>query len=322
MWLQLRLYILIGLLFSILYGVIVGIGYLLGYTGFTFFILIFGMAFAMILIQYLIGPKIVEWSMRVRYIKENEYPNLHRMVERLANNANLPKTPRIGISEINLPNAFAFGRTRRGSRVCVTRGLIDILSEDELESVIGHELSHIKHRDVAFITMLSVVPMICYMLYVTFFWGGMMGRRSRDSGGTIAIGLLALAVYFLTNLFVLYGSRIREYYADSGSIKLGCKPHNLATALYKISVASARTPKNLLKRSEGMKAFFLNDPSKALNEVRELKDIDLDMSGTIDPDELQALTARKIKLSAADRLLEVFSSHPNMKKRIKHLASL
>jgi heat shock protein HtpX len=322
MWLQLRLYILIGLLFSILYGMIIGIGYLLGYTGFNFYLLIFGMAFAMIFIQFLIGPKIVEWSMKVRYIKENEYPNIHRMVEKLAKNANLPKTPRIGISEINLPNAFAFGRTRRGSRVCVTRGIIDLLSEDELDAVIGHEISHIKHRDVAFITMLSVVPMICYMLYVTFFWGGMMGRRSRDGGGAMAIGFLALAIYFLTSLFVLYGSRIREYYADSGSIKLGCKPHNLATALYKISVASAKTPKRLLKQSEGMKAFFLNDPSRAINEVRELKDIDIDMSGTIDPDELNLLTTKKIKLTSADRLMEVFSSHPNMKKRIKHLASL
>jgi heat shock protein HtpX len=105
-------------------------------------------------------------------------------------------------------------------------------------------------------------------------------------------------------------------------VELGCQPHNLATALYKLTLASAKTPKNLLKKTEGMKAFLINDPSNALNEVRELKDIDLDMSGTIDSSELQILTTKKIKLTTADRLLEVFSSHPNMKKRIKHLATL
>lgn len=320
MFLQIRLYLLVALLFAILYGLIVGIAYLFGYSGFTFYLLIFGLAFALVFIQYLIGPKIVEWSMKVRYIKENEYQNLHRIVEELSEKAGLPKKPKVGIAEIKIPNAFAFGRTKRDARVCVTRGILDIMSEDELKAVLGHEISHIKHRDVAVITILSVIPMICYMLYITLFWGGMRGRR--DSGGAIAIGLLALAIYFITSLLVLYGSRIREYYADSGSIKLGCKPHNLATALYKLTIASAKTPKNMLKQAEGMKAFFLNDPSNAMNEVRELKDIDIDMSGTIDQNELMILTTKKIKFTGADRLMEIFSSHPNMKKRIKHLATL
>jgi len=319
MWLQLRLYLLIALLFGILYGLIVGVAYLLGYSGFTFYIMIFGFAFAMILIQYVIGPKIVEWSMKVHYVNENEYPNLYAMVKELSEKADLPKTPRIGIAEIQIPNAFAFGRTKKDARVCVTRGILNLLSQDELKAVLGHELSHIRHRDVAVITMLSVIPMVCYMIFITFLWGG---RRDRDSGGAMMIGLLALALYFLTNLLVLYGSRIREYYADRGSIELGCQPHNLATALYKLTLTSAKTPKHLIKKTEGMKAFLLNDPSNALNEIRELKDIDLDMSGTIDPYELQILTNQKIKLTTADRLLEVFSSHPNMKKRIKHLATL
>jgi len=321
MWLQIRLYLLVALLFSILYGLIVGIAYLFGYSGFTFYIMVFGFAFAFIFIQFLIGPKIVEWSMRVHYINENEYPNIHKMVEELSQKAGLPKKPKVGIAEIKIPNAFAFGRTKKDARVCVTRGILDILSEDELKAVLGHEISHIQHRDVVIITMLSVIPMICYMLYISLFWGG-MGRRGRDSGGAIAIGLLALAIYFITSLLVLYGSRIREYYADKGSVELGCKPNDLATALYKFTLVSAKTPKKLLKQAEGMKAFLLNDPSNAINEVRELKDIDIDMSGTIDSYELQMLSTKKIKLTTADRLLEVFSSHPNMKKRIKYLATL
>ncbi|MCU0850243.1 MAG: zinc metalloprotease HtpX [Candidatus Thermoplasmatota archaeon] len=321
MWLQARLYILVGLMFAILYGILVGIGYYLQITGLTFYLFIVGIAAAFVLIQYVIGPKIVEWSMRIKYVNEQEYPRLHQMVAELSERAGLPNKPKVGISQLPIPNAFAFGRTKRGSRVCVTKGLLDLLSEDELKAVLGHEISHIKHRDVAVITMLSVIPMICYMIYVSFLWGG-MGRRDRDSGGAIAIGVLALVVYFITNLLVMYGSRIREYYADQGSAELGNQPHHLATALYKLTVSSARTPRNALKQTEGMKAFFINDPSRAMFEVRELKDIDIDMSGTIDQSELMMLSTKKISLKTTDKLIEVLSTHPNVVKRIKHLASL
>ena len=286
-----------------------------------FYLLIIGVAAGFVLLQYAIGPKIVEWSMRVKYVSEQEYPKLHQMVAELAQKAGLPNTPRIGISQLPIPNAFAFGRTKKGSRVCVTKGLLELLNEDELKAVLGHEISHIKHRDVAVITILSVIPMICYMIYVSFLWGG-MGRRDRDSGGAIAIGILALVVYFITSLLVMYGSRIREYYADQGSAELGNQPHYLATALYKLTVSTARIPKHALKQTEGMKAFFINDPSRALYEIRELKDIDLDMSGTIDQNELMMLSIKKVKLKTGDKLLEVLSTHPNVVKRIKHLASL
>jgi heat shock protein HtpX len=309
-------------MFGILYGVLVAIGFYLGVSGFMFYIFIIGVAGVIVLLQYAIGPKIVEWSMRVKYVNDQEYPKLHQMVADLAQKAGLPATPRIGISQLPIPNAFAFGRTQRGARVCVTKGILETLNDDELKAVLGHEISHIKHRDVAVITVLSVIPMICYMLYITFVWGGMGRRDSRDSGGAVIIGLLALAVYFITNLLVMYGSRIREYYADMGSMELGNQPHYLATALYKITVQSARIPKRALKQSEGMKAFFINDPSRAMSEVRDLKDIDLDMSGTIDQNEMMALSGKTVKLSAGDKLLEVLSTHPNVVKRIKHLASL
>jgi heat shock protein HtpX len=321
MWLQLRLYLLVGLMFAILYGILVGIGYYLQITGFFFYLFIIGIAAGFVLIQFLIGPKIVEWSMRIKYVSEQEYPRLHQMVAELSEKAGLPNKPKVGISQLPIPNAFAFGRTKRGARVCVTKGILDLLSEDELKAVLGHEISHIKHRDVAIITLLSVIPMICYMIYVSFLWGG-MGRRDRDSGGAVAIGVLALVVYFITNLLVMYGSRIREYYADQGSAELGNQPHHLATALYKITISSARIPRKALKQTEGMKAFFINDPSRAMYEVRELKDIDLDMSGTIDQSELMMLSTKKISLKTTDKLIEVLSTHPNVVKRIKHLASL
>lgn len=217
MWLQVRLYLLIGLLFAILYGIIAAIGYLLELRNMSYYFLLIGLAIFLVLVQYLIGPKTVEWSMRVKYVSANEYPELHQMVSDLSAKAGLPNTPKIGISQLQIPNAFAFGRTKKDARVCVTKGILDLLDKEELRAVLGHEISHIRHHDVAVITMLSVVPMVMYMIYITFFWGGMFGRR-RDTGGMIAIGILALVVYFITNLLVMYASRIREYYADLGKI--------------------------------------------------------------------------------------------------------
>jgi Zn-dependent protease with chaperone function len=232
-------------MFAILYGIFVGIGYYLQITGFYFYLMIIGFAVGLVLLQYVIGPKIVEWSMRIKYVSEQEYPKLHQMIAELAEKAGLSNKPKVGISQLPIPNAFAFGRTKKGSRVCVTKSLL-----------------------------------------------------------------------------VMYGSRIREYYADQGSAELGNQPHYLATALYKLTMSTARTPKHILKKTEGMKAFFINDPSRAMYEVRELKDIDLDMSGTIDQNELMMLSTKKISLKTSDKLLEVLSTHPNVVKRIKHLASL
>ena len=137
------------------------------------------------------------------------------------------------------------------------------------------------------------------------------------------IGLGAFLLYFITNLLVLYGSRIREYYADRGSVRLGNMPHHLATALYKLVYGNARfRDKEELKRVEGVRAFFLNDPARAWGEIRQLSQIDRDMSGTIDYDELMELRQKEVRLGTADKLMELFTTHPNMLKRIKHLSTL
>jgi len=134
-------------------------------------------------------------------------------------------------------------------------------------------------------------------------------------------------LYFLTNLLVMYGSRIREYYADERSVKLGNPPQQLASALYKLVYSSAQLKRDPraqeeLKRVEGVKAFFLNDVSRAWNEVRDLKEVDRDLSGTIDQDELLAIRSQKVKLGRAEKMMEIFTTHPNMLKRIKRLATL
>lgn len=314
-WLRFRMFLLTAILFAIIYAVVSMIGYSLGVTNFYFYLVL---SLVMMLIQYMLGPKLVEWSMRIKYVGENEYPKLHVIVRDLAAAAKLPK-PRIGIADIAVPNAFAFGRTIRDGRICVTKGILNLLSDEELKAVLGHEMSHIKNRDVLTITLLSVIPIILYRIAWQFLFFG--GRRDRSQGGNAAIvGLIAFLFYFLTNLLVLYASRIREYFADKGSVDLGNNPSGLASALYKLVYGSARLPKEAIKNVEGLKAFFASDPSRAVQELKELKDLDMDRSGTISDSELRLLQAREVKLGFGDRMMELFSTHPNMLKRIKRLS--
>lgn len=315
LFLQLRMYLVLAVLFGIVYAVISWISYAAGITNFYFYI---GLSLVMMLIQYMIGPKIVEWSMHVRYIKKEENPRLFDMVSGLAMRANIPM-PKIGIAQIEIPNAFAFGRSVRDGRVCVTQGILRLLNDEELKAVLGHELSHLKNRDVLTITILSVIPMIMYRIAWQFLFFG--NRRDEKSGNAALIGLAAFLFYFLTNLLVLYASRIREYFADRGSVLLGNNPASLASSLYKLAYGSARMSKESLKETEGLKAFFINDPSRGLQEIKDLRQLDLGKNGIIDSAELDQLRAKNIKLNFGDKLMEILSTHPNMLKRIKRLSS-
>jgi len=312
--LNLRMGLLLAALFAIVYAVVAMIAHSMGIGSFYFYLFL---SFGIMLLQYLISPKLVEWTMRVRYVTRQEAPELHEMVESLARQAKIPM-PRIGIAAIPIPNAFAFGRGRRDGRVCVTEGILRLLNKDELKAVLGHELTHLKNRDVVTIMILSVIPMVMYRIAWSFLFYGR--RRDERGGNTVLIGIAAFLFYFITNLLVLYASRIREYFADRGAVQLGCRPSDLASALYKLVYGSARVDKEELKEFEGLKAFFASDPSQAYKEIRELKGLDVDHDGTIDAGELLALRAKKIKLNFGDHMMEALSTHPNMLKRIKQLS--
>jgi heat shock protein HtpX len=308
---------LLGLLFAIIYGVIVGVATAIGAGSFLIYAIL---AIFFVFLQYLIGPSMVRWTMRVKWVSEREYPELHSMVAELAKAGGIRK-PKVGVSMIPIPNAFAFGRTQRDAGVCVTEPLLKSLRGEELRAVLGHEISHIKHRDMMIITILSIFPLIIYFMAISLLFSG-LGGRGRGGSPIALIGIGLFLLYFLVNLLVLYGSRIREYYADLGSVRLGNRPQHLATALYKLAIGNARVPRESLKRVEGVKAFFVNDPSRAMREVRELKEVDLDMSGTIDYGELLALQSKSVRLTTGAKIMEVMMTHPNMVKRIKHLSSL
>ena len=277
--LKLRLFIASALLFGILYVLVMLVASYFGFGGPLIFASI---GILIIFIQYLIGPKMVESMMHVHYVSEQEAPKLHAMVEDLAMKAGLPK-PKVGISEINVPNAFAFGRTKGDARICVTRGILKILDPEELEAVLGHEMSHINHSDMIVMTLISVVPLICYYIFISMLF------QNRDNGYGVIIGVAALGAYLVGQLLVLFVSRAREYYADQGSVELGCKPHKLASALYKLVYGSATANKDELKEVEGLKAFFVNDVTDAKNEINDLQQLDVDLDGRISEEELSRL---------------------------------
>ena len=311
--LKLRLFLATIFLFGILYVIIMLISSYFGFGGpllFAFF------GIVVVFIQYLVGPKMVETMMHVHYVSEQEAPNLHAMVEDLAMKAGIKK-PKVGIAEINVPNAFAFGRSKGDARICVTRGILKLLDKEELEAVLGHEMSHVRHSDMAVMTLISVVPLICYYIFISTLFSG----RNNNGGGAI-VGIAALGAYLVGQLLVLFVSRSREYYADQGSIELGGKPHKLASALYKLVYGSATANKDEVKEVEGLKAFFVNDISDAGNEINDLQQLDVNMDGVISEEELSRLRYSDTSISTGQSIMELLSTHPNMVKRVKRLSEL
>ncbi len=311
--LKLRLFLATIFLFGILYVIIMLISSYFGFGGpllFAFF------GIVVVFIQYLVGPKMVETMMHVHYVSEQEAPNLHAMVEDLAMKAGIQK-PKVGVAEINVPNAFAFGRSKGDARICVTRGILKLLDKEELEAVLGHEMSHVRHSDMAVMTLISVVPLICYYIFISTLFSG----RNNNGGGAI-VGIAALGAYLVGQLLVLFVSRSREYYADQGSIELGGKPHKLASALYKLVYGSATANKDEVKEVEGLKAFFVNDISDAGNEINDLQQLDVNMDGVISEEELSSLRYSDTSISTGQSIMELLSTHPNMVKRVKRLSEL
>ena len=133
-------------------------------------------------VQLFFGDKIALASMRARVTEPHEAPELHAMIERLCQLADLPK-PKVAVAETELPNAFAAGRSRKSATVCVTTGLMQRLEPQELEGVIAHELSHIANRDVVVMTVAGFLATVAGLLVRFGIYSGMGGGRGRDNGG-------------------------------------------------------------------------------------------------------------------------------------------
>ena len=311
--LKLRMVLTSVIMFTLVYFLIMIVGWYLGITSWQLY---FGISLVITFVQYWFGPSMVKRSMKVRPLSEAEAPHIHQMVQEMADAAGIPK-PEIGLSEINIPNAFAYGRSSRSGHIAITRPILGLLDRDELKAVIGHEMGHIKHNDMIVTAAVSVIPMICYYIALSFMFSG----DSRNGGGII-IGILGYLFYLIGQLLVLFISRTREYYADEASVEFGNRPAALVSALYKLSYGAARCSKETIDEVNTNRAFFVNDVNNGKHDVTEFQQIDFDGDGRISDEELRRLASSDVKISSKNGIMELLSTHPDSLKRVKRLAEL
>ena len=194
---------------------------------------------------YWFSDKLVLRMYGAREVSQSEAPELYQIVGELTNKASLPM-PKVYIMENDTPNAFATGRNPEHAAVAVTTGILRILSKDELMGVIGHELSHVRNRDILVstiaATMAGAISMLARMAQFGALFGG--GRSDEDEGGGgnfIAVLIFSMIAAFAAMLIQLAISRSREYLADEGGAHLS-HPLSLARALGKLEIASQRIP--------------------------------------------------------------------------------
>jgi len=238
------------------------------------------------LAQLFFSDKLALASMGAKEVSPEEAPGLHAMIDRLCIQADLPK-PKIAVADMDVPNAFAIGRSQKAATVCATTGIMRTLSPAELEGVMAHELAHVKNRDVLIMTVVSFFASIASMImqFAFFFGGG--GGDDEDGGLPFIVVLLASALVYVISFFLMMSlSRYREFTADRGAALTTGRPSALASALMTISGAMQRVPETDLREAERMNAFFI------------------------------------VPASVKGSIKTLFSTHPPMEKRIERLQAL
>lgn len=270
------------------------------------------------IIQWLISPYIIDALYDVREITEHESPKLHKTVKDLSKKSGIKK-PRLMLAQIPIPNAFAYGSPIAKNRVAITRGLLDSLEEEEIEAVIGHELGHLKHKDVQVMMFISILPAVLY--YIGFSMMLSMYGRRREGGGTALLGIGFMIFSWVLNIFILYLSRLREYYADRHSVSiLEDGSRKLSEGLAKIVHHTKRVQKrnqNTRKTQHlnALKALFIADPERAKTDSARISHMSQEF--TKDQRMVKDLISREI--TTTDKIVEIFSTHPNIVKRLNTL---
>jgi heat shock protein HtpX len=281
-----------GLLMVLLFAVFVGILFAVIHSIVVIIVIAGGFLFC----QYWFSDKIALFGMHARIVTPEQEPELHGIIDRLCALADMKK-PRVAIADVDMPNAFATGRSPSNAVVCATRGIMRRLDEPELEAVLAHELSHVAHRDVAIMTLASFLGMIAglitrFTIYAGLFGGFGGGGNNRNGGGQAAMVELAVIVvsaliYAISFLLTMALSRYRELAADrSGAILIG-RPSLLASALVKVTGEMSRIPTRDLRSAEHFNAFFFTPA-----------------------------------IAKGTSLSTLFSTHPPLQKRLDQLAKL
>jgi len=269
--------------------------------------------------EWMIAPYIIEAIYHVRPLRENEYQWLHRVTDELSRRMRIRK-PKLMLAELNIPNAFAYGSPLSGPRIAVTRGLLEHLTREEVEAVLGHELGHLKHHDVGVMMFLSLIPSMFFLIARYAMFASMFGgfdRRDRGGGiiALMAIAGLSYLAYFILILLLLRHSRLRELYADYESatnIPLGAR--KLAAALARIALVTGRLGKiaeRELARASAFRALLIADPeSYNLKGPRWSKSWEDDYMLAV------KLASEKV------REVALFSTHPPLRERLRRLIEL
>jgi heat shock protein HtpX len=236
--------------------------------------------------SYWFSDKIVLAMYRAKPLDPNSNHRLNRVVRNLATRARLPM-PKVYIIPKSSPNAFATGRNPNHAAVAATEGILQILNDDELEGVMAHELSHVKHRDILIgsiaATIAGAISILAYMARWAAIFGGYGGSDNRNGGGIF--GLLAMTIVAPIAALMIQSavSRSREYMADKSGAEISGKPYALATALEKLQMASKRVPMNASPatahmftvsplRGGGLLSLFSTHPpiEKRIAKLREM----------------------------------------------------
>jgi heat shock protein HtpX len=253
--LQIRIVVVL-LLLGVVYAALVAALYVAGAGAVGIIVIAGGFA----AFQFFASDKLALSAMGARIVSPQEAPQLHAMVERLCVQADLPK-PRVGVVNTRMPNAFAIGRSPKKATVCATTGIMELLSPSELEGVMAHELTHVKNRDVAIMTLAGFFATIAaYIVQFGFFFGGSMGGDDDDNPSFMVLFLVSLIVYVVSFLLMQALSRYREFAADRGAAIITARPSALAAALMKISSGMHQIPQKDLRASQELAAFYIFPP--------------------------------------------------------------
>ena len=255
--LQIRMTVVFFLLGALYVGLVAAL-LTSGVNGVTVAIIAGGLA----AVQLFGGDKLALRAMGGREVTPAEAPELHAMIERLCIQADLPK-PKVAVADNRMPNAFALGRGPKSATVCATTGIMELLSPAELEGVMAHELTHIGNRDVLVMTLAGFFATIAaYIVQFGFLFGGGGGYGDDDDNpSAMALILVSLVVYVVSFFLMQALSRYREFAADRGAAVITGRPSALASALMRISSGMDRIPKQDLRASSELSAFYFFPPA-------------------------------------------------------------
>jgi len=281
-------------------GYVIGAAFAGHQAGFIGLIIATAVWLILAMVSFSSGDQILLAASKANPVTHNEYPQLFNIVEEMKIAAGLPAMPKIYIIPDPAPNAFATGRSPQSASVAVTAGLLGRLNRDELQGVIAHEMSHILHRDILYVTlagiMLGSIVLLSQVFLRSMYYSSVGSRRRYSSGGkgsgqAVAVMLIialvaAILAPIMAQLLYFALSRRREYLADAGSARLTRYPEGLASALEKIAA----------------------DPSPQLAAVNKVT--------------APMYIVNPFKKAAGLKLSDLTSTHPPISERIKILRSL